>query len=98
VGGADATARIAADGLSKLLDPVLVESKPGAGTTLASAQAASDGDTVLLATSGFAASAVLYKKLSYRPIEDFVGVSLLTEAPYLIATNAEHRRKNCSKC
>jgi len=49
-GGADATARIAADGLSKLLGQnVLVESKPGAGTTLASAQAARaapDGYTI----------------------------------------------------
>ena len=72
---------------------VLVESKPGAGTTLAAAQAARaapDGYTILLATAGFAASAALYKKLSYRPVEDFAGVSLLTEAPYLIATNAEH--------
>jgi tripartite-type tricarboxylate transporter receptor subunit TctC len=93
-GGADATARIAADGLGKLLgQTVLVESKPGAGTTLAAAQAARaapDGYTILLATAGFAASAALYKKLSYRPVEDFAGVSLLTEAPYLIATNAEH--------
>lgn len=93
-GGADATARIAADGLGKLLGQnVLVESKPGAGTTLAAAQAARaapDGYTILLATAGFSASAALYKKLSYRPVEDFAGVSLLTEAPYLIATNAEH--------
>ena len=51
-GGADANARIAADGLGKLLgQPVIVESKPGAGTTLASAQlvrAAPDGHTIAL--------------------------------------------------
>ena len=93
-GGADATARIVADGLGRLLGQnVLVESKPGAGTTLAAAQAARaapDGYTILLATSTYAASAALYKKLSYRPVEDFAGICLLTEAPYLIATNAEH--------
>ena len=93
-GGADATARIAADGLSKLLgQAVLVESKAGAGTTLAAAQlarASADGHTISLVTSTYAASAALYKKLPYRPVEDITGVSLLTESPYLIACNAEH--------
>ena len=49
-GGVDTTARILADGLSKRLgQQVVVESKPGAGTTLAAAQlarAAADGHTI----------------------------------------------------
>src|SRR5262245_64862906 len=87
-GGADANARIAADGLGRLLgQTVLVESKPGAGTTLASAQAARaapDGYTILLATTSFTAAAALYKKLSYRPVEDCAGLSLQPQAPYII--------------
>jgi tripartite-type tricarboxylate transporter receptor subunit TctC len=93
-GGADATARVAADGLSKALrQPVLVESKPGAGTTLAAAQlvrAAPDGYTIALVTGTYASSAALYKKLPYRPAEDISAISLLTESPCVVATHEEH--------
>ena len=93
-GGADANARIAADGLAKLLgQPVIVESKPGAGTTLASAQlvrAAPDGHTIALLAPSYPASAALYKKLPYRPIEDISPIGLISEAPYVFVTHAEH--------
>jgi tripartite-type tricarboxylate transporter receptor subunit TctC len=93
-GGADANARIAAEGLGKVLgQTVLVESKSGAGTTLASAQlvrAAPDGYTIALVATSYCASAAFYKKLPYRPIEDISAVGLLSEAPYVIATYAEH--------
>src|SRR5262245_6876994 len=93
-GGADANARIAADGLAKLLgQSIIVESKPGAGTTLASAQlarSAPDGYTIALVAPSYAASAALYRKLPYRPIEDISPISLLSEAPYVLVTHAEH--------
>lgn len=93
-GGADANARIAADGLGKLLgQPVIVESKPGAGTTLASAQlvrAAPDGHTIALLAPSYPASAAVYKNLPYRPIEDISPISLISEAPYVFVTHAEH--------
>ena len=93
-GGADANARIAAEGLGKVLgQTVLVESKSGAGTTLASAQlvrAAPDGYTIALVATSYCASAAFYKKLPYRPIEDISAIGLLSEAPYVIATYAEH--------
>src|SRR5262245_59741355 len=93
-GGADANARIAADGLSKLMgQSIIVESKPGAGTTLASAQltrAAADGYTIALIAPSYAASAALYRKLPYRPIEDISPISLVSEAPYVFVTNADH--------
>lgn len=93
-GGADANARIAAEGLTRILgQSVIVESKPGAGTTLASAQlvrAAPDGHTIALLATSYAASAALYKKLPYRPLEDISAVGQLSEAPYVIATHAEH--------
>jgi tripartite-type tricarboxylate transporter receptor subunit TctC len=93
-GGADANARIAADGLGKMLgQSIIVESKPGAGTTLASAQlarAVADGYTIALITPSYTASAALYRKLSYRPIEDISPIGLISEAPYVFVTSAEH--------
>jgi tripartite-type tricarboxylate transporter receptor subunit TctC len=93
-GGADANARIAAEGLSRVLgQTVIVESKSGAGTTLASAQlirAAPDGYTIGLVATSYCASAALYKKLPYRPIEDISAIGLISEAPYVIVTYAEH--------
>jgi tripartite-type tricarboxylate transporter receptor subunit TctC len=93
-GGADANARIAADGLGKLLgQSIIVESKPGAGTTLASAQlarATADGYTIALIAPSYAASAAVYRKLPYRPIEDISPISLVSEAPYVFVTSAEH--------
>jgi len=80
-GDADANARIAADGLSKVLgQSVIIESKPGAGTTLASAQlvrSVPDGYTIALIATSYSASAALYKKLPYRPIEDIRAIGLL---------------------
>src|SRR5215470_5832716 len=72
-GGADANARIAAEGLSKVLgQTVVVESKTGAGTTLASAQlvrAAPDGYTIALVATSYCASAcrVLHDQSGGRP-------------------------------
>ncbi len=40
--------------------------------------------------SAYAAAAAMYKKLPYRPIEDFVAIGMLCEFPYLIVTHAEH--------
>lgn len=100
-GGADANARIAADGLSKVLgQTVLVESKSGAGTTLASAQlvrATPDGYTIALVATSYCATAALYKKLPYRPVEDINAIGLISEAPYVIATYAEHPARSLSQ-
>ena len=93
-GGADANARIAADGLGRVLgQTVLVESKSGAGTTLASAQlvrSAPDGYTIALVATSYCATAALYKSLPYRPLEDISAISLVSNAPYVFATYADH--------
>lgn len=93
-GGADVTARIIGEALAaRLGQPVLVESKAGAGSTLAAAQvarAAPDGHTINFVGSAFAAAGAMYRKLPYRPVEDFTAVGLLCEFPYLIVTHADH--------
>ena len=58
--------------------PVVVESRPGAGGNIAAdyvAKAAPDGYTLLMGTSSLAISQSLYKKLSYDLIKDFAPVA-----------------------
>ena len=92
-GSADVTARILADALSaEWAQPVIIENKAGAGTTLAStfvARAAPDGYTMYLAyNQSFAATASLYRSLPYDPIKDFTPVSMVAEAPFVLAVSA----------
>jgi tripartite-type tricarboxylate transporter receptor subunit TctC len=72
---------------------VVVESKPGAGTTLAAAQltrATADGHTISLFSSTYGTAAAMYKSLPFRPVDDFTMISMVTEFPYVIATYSEH--------
>lgn len=93
-GGADVTARLIAEPLARRIgQSVLVESKPGAGSTLAAAQvarAAPDGYTLHMIGSAFAAAAAMYKKLPYRAVEDFSVIGRICEFPYLLVTYADH--------
>ena len=97
-GGADVTARIVAEALSRRVgQQVLVESKPGAGSTVASAhvaRAAPDGHTLTMIGSAFAASAAMYQKLSYSAVEDFTAIGKICEFPYLLVTHSEHPIRN----
>ena len=84
-GAVDGPTRAIAQQLSKQLNQqVFVENKPGAGATIGSevvARAAPDGYTLLLASATNAIQSSLYPKLSYAPIDDFVGISLLGREP-----------------
>jgi tripartite-type tricarboxylate transporter receptor subunit TctC len=67
--------------------PVVVENRPGAGTTLGAgvvAKAAPDGYTLLINSAAFAASAAIYPKLPYDPIKDFTPVSQIALAPIVV--------------
>src|SRR5213082_1153516 len=72
---------------------VIVENKPGAGTTLGAEQVAKaegDGYTLLMATSTtLAINKTLYKKLLYDPVKDFTPIALVAGVPFALIVNPE---------
>jgi tripartite-type tricarboxylate transporter receptor subunit TctC len=98
-GGTDAVARPIAHVLSaRLGQPVVVENRPGAGGSLGSlavAQAAPDGYSLLLGSNGtMVLNPALYPKLKYQTERDFVPVAGIVSVPYLIATNPQFPATN----
>ncbi len=89
-GGADAVARIVSERLGKALgQPVVVDNKPGAGTTLASdivARAPADGYTLLLGSANlYGSDQLLYKSAKYDGAKHFTPISRWSSAPMLLA-------------
>lgn len=87
-GNADTIARILSTSLQQQLgQPFVVESKTGAGGTIASdlvAKSKADGYTLLLATGGHAIAAALNEKLPYDTEKSFQPISAVTSFPFLI--------------
>jgi tripartite-type tricarboxylate transporter receptor subunit TctC len=88
-GGTDALARLIARQLAPALGrPVLVENRPGAGSTLGAAhvaRAAADGSTLLMATSSTLAIAPsLYPKLPYEPLTGFAPIGMIAAVPFVL--------------
>lgn len=91
-GTTDLLGRLVADQLKTGLGAtVVVENKPGAGTTLGAEQVARsepDGYTLLMATSTtLAINKTLYKKLPYDPVKDFAPVALVAAVPFALIVN-----------
>lgn len=83
-GPVEVPARFLADQLSRSLgQPVLVETRPGAGGALGiqAVLAANDGHTFLFTTSSVAILPALMRDPGYDPFRDLVPVSLVTDAP-----------------
>ena len=99
-GGVDTTARIVAEGLSRRLgQQVIVESKPGASTTIAAAQlgrAAPDGHTLGVFSSTYGTAVAMYNKLPFRPVDDFSMISQIIEFPLVLATHSDHSARSIS--
>ena len=87
-GPTDTVTRLVAESMTKTLgQQVIVENVGGAGGTLGAARVAKadpDGYTLLLHHIGMATSATLYRKLAYKPLEDFDYVGLVTEVPMVM--------------
>jgi tripartite-type tricarboxylate transporter receptor subunit TctC len=71
--------------------PIIIDNKPGAGTTIGSeqvARSAPDGYTLLIGDMGtYALNASLYKRLRYNPAKDFVPISLTGRFPLFLVVN-----------
>ncbi len=90
-GAVDGPMRAIAEQLGKRLkQQVIIENKPGAGATIGAemvAKSPADGYTLLLASQTVTISASLYTKLSFNPIDDFVGISLLGREPGVLVVH-----------
>ena len=84
-GSTDVFARIIQLSLTKSLgQSIIIENRPGAGTTIAGAllaKAAPDGYTLMLGTSDIVANAHLISNLPYDTMKDFTPVSTLVILP-----------------
>ena len=89
-GGADVLGRIVANKLSPMLgQPVVVENRPGAGSTIAAASLASapaDGYTLLFAESAILVAPSIYDKINYDPAK-LTSIAALGNLPYSLVVN-----------
>jgi len=98
-GSTDPTGRAFAVWLTEALgQQVVVDNRPGAGSTIGhglAAKATPDGYTILLGTSGGLASGpALAPKLSYDPVQDFAPIGLAVYAPFLLVVHPSVPAKN----
>jgi len=89
----DTLTRLLADAMSKKLgQPVIVDSKPGAGGSIATehvVRAAPDGYTLLLSASGTIAVNPHIYKLRYNPVEDLAQISIAVEVPFVFVVGKD---------
>lgn len=91
-GTTDILARFLAEHLKdRLGQPVVIDNRPGAGSTIGAglaARAEPDGHTLLMATSTtLAINASLFQRLPYDPVADFAPVSLVAGVPLILIVN-----------
>jgi tripartite-type tricarboxylate transporter receptor subunit TctC len=89
-GSTDPTGRALGQWLAeKFGQPVVIDNRGGAGSTIGhalGAQAAPDGYTLLLGTSGGLVVAPAWgTKISYNPLKDFSPIGLAVDVPFVLA-------------
>ncbi|MEO5738130.1 MAG: tripartite tricarboxylate transporter substrate binding protein, partial [Variovorax sp.] len=97
-GGAnDLMARAAAEGASRSLgQPIVVENKPGGGTTLGAdlvSKSAPDGYTFLISAAGVISNSLIKKSMPYKD-SDLTPVAMIGLAPSVILVPADAPYKN----
>jgi tripartite-type tricarboxylate transporter receptor subunit TctC len=101
--GADIIVRYYSDQLSKLAGkPVIVENKPGAQGSIASAfvaKAAPDGYTIHItpASSTLATAPHIFKQLPFDPLRDFAPVTTINSLSFVIAVDAAKPLRSISE-
>ena len=91
-GGVDIVARAVGARLQERLgQPVVIENRPGANSSLAAvttARAKPDGYTLLVGANGMTTNAALYPSAGFDVEKDFAPVSTLGEAPPVLAAGS----------
>ena len=100
-GPTDTVTRLVAEAMQRDLgQQIVVENVGGAGGTLGAGRAAKaepDGYTLLLHHIGMATSAILYRSLTYKPLEDFAPIGLVTEVPMTLVARADLPPKDAAE-
>jgi tripartite-type tricarboxylate transporter receptor subunit TctC len=82
----------------KLGQSVVIENRGGAGGNIAAtavAKAQPDGYTILMATTGQAATnKLMYREISFDPQRDFAPVALVGKSPVIVVTGAQSSAKS----
>src|SRR5271168_4809257 len=81
----DTTSRVILDRVLQILgQPMVIETKPGAGGIVGFADVAKadpDGYTVVVSSTSMGTGAVLHKSLPYDPAQDFAAVAMFGVQP-----------------
>jgi len=97
-GGTDIAARAVAQKLTQIFgQQVIVDNRPGAGTTIGTdiaAHSAPDGYTLLECSTSLAINPSLRRKLPYDALRDFTPVTLVVSEPYVVVTHPTFAAKS----
>ncbi len=97
-GPTDTVARLIARPMGETLkQQVIVENVAGAGGTIAAnrvAKAAHDGYTILIYHIGMSTAPALYRKLPFKPLEDFEYIGLVNEVPMTLVAKRDFPAKD----
>ncbi|MGB3070968.1 MAG: tripartite tricarboxylate transporter substrate binding protein [Ottowia sp.] len=90
-GGVDVLSRILAEQMGPAMGrTIIVDSKPGAGYTIATdyvAKSKPDGNTVLITFNVQPTFGLVGPKLGFDPVKDFRAVGMIATTPYVIVAN-----------
>jgi putative tricarboxylic transport membrane protein len=94
VGGLlDTVSRVVGEKMSTLLgQPMIIEARPGAGGTLATAavaKAEADGYTLMMLNDNHALNPSVFKNMPYDSVKDFAPIGFVGSAPLVLVANAK---------
>ena len=97
-GFTDVVARILQTQLAAAIgQPVVIENKPGAGSTIGTAEVAKarpDGYTIAMVSTTHAITPSIYKQMPYDALKDFTPVMKLAEGPYVLVVHPSLPARN----
>jgi tripartite-type tricarboxylate transporter receptor subunit TctC len=97
-GASDVVARLLAQKLTEsLVQPVIVDNRPGAGANIGigiAAKAPPDGYTLLVSSSAFTVNPTLYSKIPYDPYKDFQPLTCVGSSPNILAVHPAFAAKS----